>query len=57
MAKYRINIVNDDCELLRIVEIDTEEMNWNTPQTILSTGHEIFDEIELAERLRKEGAE
>jgi hypothetical protein len=53
VAKYTINIVNEDCEVLRIIEVDTEEMNWNTPQTIRLTGQEIFQEIEEAESYKQ----
>lgn len=43
--KYKVHITTEAGELLNTIEIDTEEMNWETAHSKSETAHEIYDEI------------
>lgn len=44
--KYKINITTNEGELLNVIDVDTEEKNWNTQPTKHCIAIEIFEEIE-----------
>ena len=45
---FKIHITTDEGELLHTLEINENEMNWNTTPTKHLTADEIFNEIEKA---------
>ena len=52
MATYRISITTDSAELLNVIEIDTDDKNWNTPISKGLFTTDVFDEIQHAEKIK-----
>lgn len=48
---YKVSITDNESTLLDTIEINTNEMNWNSQSERRSLGHEIIDEIELTEHI------
>ena len=53
---FKINITKSDGELLNIIEINTNEMNWDSCNSKHDTTLEIYDEIYRAVK-REHGIE
>lgn len=43
--KFGINVTTEDHELLTVIEVDTDELNWDSNPTKHSIVEEIFDEF------------
>lgn len=52
MAIYKINIVDDESNLVEQIEVDTEEMNWDTTITKHQLAEAIFNDINRNEENR-----